>query len=53
VLGPLPAEIQITTTFSAGCCMASAQAPAVQALLDFMVSPETAQTKRLLGMEPA
>ena len=53
VLGPLPAEIQITTTFSSGCCAQSAQAPAVQALLDFMVSPETAQTKRLLGMEPA
>jgi molybdate transport system substrate-binding protein len=53
VLGPLSPEIQITTTFSAGCCMASTQVPAVQALLDFMVSPETAQTKRQLGMEAA
>jgi len=53
VLGPLPPEIQITTTFSSGCCAQSTQAPAVQALLNFMASPETAQTKRQLGMEPA
>ena len=53
VLGPLPPEIQITTTFSSGCCARSAQAPAVQALLDFMAGPEAAKTKRQLGMEPA
>ena len=53
VLGPLPPEIQITTTFSSGCCAQSAQAPAVQALLDFMAGPEAAKAKRQLGMEPA
>jgi molybdate transport system substrate-binding protein len=53
VLGPLPPAIQITTTFSSGCCAGSAQAPAVQALLDFMAGPEAAKAKRQLGMEPA
>ena len=53
VLGPLPPQIQITTTFSAACCTTSTQAPAVQALLDFMTGPEAATTKRQLGMEPA
>ncbi len=53
VLGPLPPEIQITTTFSAACCTTSSQASAVQALLDFMAGPEAATTKRQLGMEPA
>jgi molybdate transport system substrate-binding protein len=52
VLGPLPPEIQITTTFSAGCCTTSTQASAVQALLDFMAGPEAANAKRQLGMEP-
>jgi molybdate transport system substrate-binding protein len=53
VLGPLPPEIQITTTFSSGCCAQSAQAPAVRALIDFMAGPEAAKAKRQLGMEPA
>lgn len=53
VLGPLPPAIQITTTFSAGCCTTSSQASAVQALLSFMAGPDAAQTKRQLGMEPA
>ena len=53
VLGPLPPEIQITTTFSAACCTTSTQASAVQALLDFMAGPEAANAKRQLGMEPA
>jgi molybdate transport system substrate-binding protein len=53
VLGPLPPEIQITTTFSSGCCAQSAQALAVQALLDFMAGPEAATVKRQLGIEPA
>lgn len=52
VLGPLPPQIQITTTFSAACCTKSTQASAVQALLDFMAGPEAATTKRQLGMEP-
>jgi molybdate transport system substrate-binding protein len=53
VLGPLPPAIQITTTFCAGCCSTSAQAGAVQALLDFMAGPDAADAKRQQGMEPA
>lgn len=53
VVGPLPPAIQITTTFSAGCCTTSVQADAVRALLDFMSGPDAAEAKRQQGMEPA
>lgn len=53
VVGPLPANIQITTTFSAGVCTGSTQAQAVRDLLAFMASNQTADAKRRQGMEPA
>ncbi len=53
VVGPLPPEIQITTTFSAGICTGSAQAPVARDLLDFMASAQAADAKRRQGMEPA
>lgn len=53
VLGPLPAEIQIITTFSAGLARASTQPEAVRALLAFLASPQTAETKRRNGMDAA
>lgn len=53
VVGPLPPEIQITTTFSAGVCTASKQADAVKQLLAFMASSQTAEAKRRQGMTPA
>jgi molybdate transport system substrate-binding protein len=53
VIGPLPQAVQIITTFSGAVCAASAQADAVRRMLDFMASPETAETKRRQGMEPA
>jgi molybdate transport system substrate-binding protein len=52
VLGPLPPEIQITTIFSAGLSVTSAQPEAVRALLDFMVSPAVEEIKRKNGMAP-
>ena len=52
-VGPLPPAIQITTTFSAGLCVASAQAPAVRALFGFLTSPASADAKRKQGMDPA
>jgi molybdate transport system substrate-binding protein len=52
VLGPLPAEIQITTTFSAGIATTATQAVSAQALLRFLASPQTANAKRKQGMEP-
>jgi molybdate transport system substrate-binding protein len=53
VLGPLPAEIQIITTFSAGLATTSTQPEAVRALLAFLVSPATEPTKQRNGMEAA
>ncbi|MDP2417197.1 MAG: substrate-binding domain-containing protein [Hydrogenophaga sp.] len=53
LLGPLPPEIQITTTFSAGICTATAHPEAARALIEFMASSEAADAKRHQGMEPA
>lgn len=53
VLGPLPPEIQITTTFSAGVCATATQPEAARALIAFMASSEAADAKRRQGMEPA
>jgi molybdate transport system substrate-binding protein len=51
-VGPLPPAIQITTTFSAGCCTITQQAGAVHDLLAFLASAETAAAKQRQGMEP-
>lgn len=53
IVGPLPAAIQVVTTFSAAVCTASAQPEAVRALLAFMAAPEAAAAKRRQGMEAA
>jgi molybdate transport system substrate-binding protein len=53
ILGPMPAPVQIDTTFSGGVCAASTQADAVRELLAFMASPEADTAKRRNGMEPA
>ena len=53
VVGPLPAAIQIVTTFAAAVGACSTQPGAARALLDFMVSPVAAEAKRREGMEPA
>ncbi len=50
VVGPLPPEIQITTTFSAGVASTSQQPEAVRALLAFFISPEVAALKLQHGM---
>ena len=56
IVGPLPGAIQINTVFSAGVsttvAKGSPQAAHVKALLDFLVSPQTAETKIRQGMAP-
>ena len=53
VLGPLPPEIQIITTFSGGVCASSARPDDVRALLSLMNSAPCADIKRRHGMAPA
>jgi molybdate transport system substrate-binding protein len=52
VVGTLPPEIQVTTTFSGGVCAASTQHDAARAFLAFITSADTAEAKRRHGMEP-
>ena len=52
VLGPLPPEVQITTTFCAALATSSANADAARALLAFLASPATADVKQRNGMKP-
>ena len=53
IVGPLPAPIQLVTTFSAGVCSASSNPGATRAWLAFAAAPENAACKRRRGMEPA
>lgn len=53
VIGPLPPAVQIITTFSAATAATCPEPQAVQDLLRFMTSEETAQLKRDNGMTPA
>jgi len=53
IVGPLPPEIQITTTFSAGVGVHSKQGAAARALLDYTRSPQAHGAKLRQGMEPA
>lgn len=53
LLGPLPPEVQITTTFSAGIAATSTRPEAARELLDFLASSATAEAKRRNGMDPA
>jgi molybdate transport system substrate-binding protein len=51
IVGSLPHEIQITTTFSAGVCTVSTHAGAVKQMLAYMASPAAAAAKLRQGME--
>ena len=50
-LGPLPAEIQYTTVFSAGLHIAARQADAARAWIKFLKTPEAAAFYKKYGME--
>lgn len=51
-VGPLPAEIQLITVFSAGLPATRAKA-AGKALIEFLIAPAAAEAIRRAGMEPA
>lgn len=53
VIGPLPAAIQITTTFSGGVCATSTDPDAAAKALAYLASPAAAGEKQKQGMEPA
>jgi molybdate transport system substrate-binding protein len=53
IVGPLPPEVQIITTFSGGVATASRQPDAVRDMLAYMASPGAEAAKRREGMEPA
>lgn len=53
VLGPLPAEIQSITTFSAAVSATCTRSQEVVALLDFLSGAQAAAVKARHGMEPA
>ena len=53
VLGPLPAAVQIITTFSGAVCKQSTQPDAARALLRFMAAPAATPIKKSHGMDAA
>jgi molybdate transport system substrate-binding protein len=53
IVGPLPDDIQLVTTFSAGLSKRSQNSSEASALLAFMTSPSTIEIKRACGMENA
>jgi molybdate transport system substrate-binding protein len=52
-IGPLPAEVQLFTSFSSGIATGAKEADAAKALVKFLTSPEAAAAFRKRGMEPA
>jgi len=51
-LGPLPADIQHITVFSAGLHSAAPEAEAAKAMVRFLTAPEAGPVIRKTGMEP-
>ena len=53
IVGPMPTEVAILTTFGAGICATCRDVPATRALLDFFASPAALEAKRRQGMDGA
>lgn len=53
IVGPLPADIQTITVFTAGVGSRSQQPDGARAFVGYLVSAETAAVKQRLGMEAA
>ncbi len=53
LVGPLPKEIQKTTTYAAGLSTATKNKDAAQALIKILSGPATAAVLKSKGMDPA
>jgi molybdate transport system substrate-binding protein len=53
LVGPLPADVQKVTMFSAGIVVGAKDPAAAKALIDFLTSPAASPAIRDSGMEPA
>jgi molybdate transport system substrate-binding protein len=53
LLGPIPADIQKVTTFTAGLAASAKEREAGEALIEFLAAPEAIDAIRKSGMEPA
>jgi molybdate transport system substrate-binding protein len=53
LIGPLPAEVQQITVFSAGLHVAAQQPEAARALVNYLTAPAAAPVIRKKGMEPS
>ncbi|MEQ1581538.1 MAG: substrate-binding domain-containing protein [Steroidobacteraceae bacterium] len=53
VVGPLPAELQLVTTFAAGIPASSKQASAASAFVRFLQSPRAHAVMKQKGLQPA
>jgi molybdate transport system substrate-binding protein len=53
LVGPLPAEIQLTTSFGGAVATSAAQPEAAGALLKFLKGPEAAAVIKAKGLDPA
>jgi molybdate transport system substrate-binding protein len=51
-VGPLPADVQLFTTFSSGLMAAAKEAEAAKALVKFVTAPAAAAAYKKRGMEP-
>ena len=52
IVGPLPPEIQAVTVFAAGVASKSERPDEIQALIDYLTSPDADAVKRAHGMDP-
>ena len=53
LVGPLPADIQLYTSFAGANSTTTKQPDAGKAFFKFLVTPDTAKVMRAKGLEPA
>ena len=52
LVGPLPADVQVSTCFSGGVGTASKEKEAAKALIKFLTGPDALKVLKAKGMEP-